>query len=173
MRSGLCCSTNSDILQAENRRLPGNGKEMITLANCVHWWALPNVLHLSEEGAVEIFNRGGAGEWVGFTQMITPHLLTGTLPPPPLNNIRSCCKYSVFSHWLPSTYYPHLPLLSPIARGWMTKMTRGPGYPDMRQQYEVAGESKKIASRKFATILVRVFLVIPRMVNDEQASGGR
>ena len=52
-------------------------------------------------------------------------------------------------------------------------MTRGPGYPDMRQQYEVAGESKKIASRKFATFLVRVFLVIPRMVNDEQASGGR
>ena len=93
MRSGLCCSTNSYILQAENRRLPGitsgNGKEMIVLVKSVHWWALPNVLHLSEEGAVEIFNRGGAGEWVGFTQMITPHLLTGTLPPPPLNNIRS------------------------------------------------------------------------------------
>ena len=52
-------------------------------------------------------------------------------------------------------------------------MTRGSGYPDMRQQYEVAGKSKKIASRKFATFLVRVFLVIPRMVNDEQASGGR
>ena len=86
---GPCCSTNSYILQAENRRLPGNGKEMITLVKSVHWWALPNVLHLSEEGAVEIFNRGGAGEWVGFTQMITPHLLTGALPPPPLNNIRS------------------------------------------------------------------------------------
>ena len=106
MRSGLCCSTNSYILRAENRRLPGNGKEMIALVKSVHWWALPNVLHLSEEGAVEIFNRGGAGEWVGFTQMITPHLLTGTLPPPPLNNIRSWGKYSVFSHWLPSIYYP-------------------------------------------------------------------
>ena len=44
-------------------------------------------------------------------------------------------------------------------------MTRGSGYPDMRQQYEVVGESKKIATRKFVTLLVTAFL---GMVNDEE-----
>ena len=42
-------------------------------------------------------------------------------------------------------------------------MTRGSGYPDMRQQYEVAGKSKKIATRKIVTLLVIAFLV-----NDEE-----
>ena len=48
-------------------------------------------------------------------------------------------------------------------------MTRGSGYPDMRQQYEVVGESKKIATRKFVTLLVTVFLVIGWVMTSKQA----